>query len=216
MDDPVEDSIRGGGVVPEDFIPLGYRQLRDDDGGLLPMPVLYDFHEVKQLLSVEHPHPEVVEDEQVGLRDFGEEAVQGAGDARQRDLLEEAVEVEVGHLVAVHAGLMPQRGGEPSLAGAGGTGHDDGYPVPDVVAVGQVEQLLLVHAVRGVEQDLVDGGLVAVAGLLQELGVAAHRAAVMFDLYHQRQAVAQGEHPRSGASPAGLFRRVPFQASSDF
>ena len=65
--------------------------------------------------------------------------------------------------------------------------------IPDVVAVGQVEQFLLVHAARGVEQDLVDGGLVAEAGLLQEPGVAAHRAAVKLGLYHQRQAVAQGE-----------------------
>ena len=45
------------------------------------MPVLYDFHKVKQLLTIEHLHAEVIQDEQVSLCELGKEPVQGTGDA---------------------------------------------------------------------------------------------------------------------------------------
>lgn len=83
------------------------------------MPVLYDFHEVEQLLSVEHPHSEVIEYEQVSLCEFGKEAVQRAGYPREGDFLEEAVEVVVGHLVSVHARLVAEGRAEPALSCAG-------------------------------------------------------------------------------------------------
>ena len=65
MDDSVEDGIRCGGVALEHVVPVRHRQLRHDDGGFPPMPVLDDLKEVEQLLPVEGFHAEVVEDEQV-------------------------------------------------------------------------------------------------------------------------------------------------------
>ncbi len=53
------------------------------------MPVLYDFHEVKQLLAIEHLHAKVIQDEHVRLRESGKEPVQCAGDACKGNLLEE-------------------------------------------------------------------------------------------------------------------------------
>lgn len=127
------------------------------------------------------------------MRQPVEEAVQAARHPRQGYLLEEPVEVEVGHLQAVHAGLVPEGGCEPALAGAGGAGDADRDTVPDVVAGGQVEHRLAVQTAGGVEDELVDGGLVAEAGPLQEPRVAAHRAVVKLGLYHHLQAVLQGE-----------------------
>ena len=49
---PVEDGVCRGGVSLHHVIPVRHGQLRDYDGGLLPVPVLYDLHEVKQLLPV--------------------------------------------------------------------------------------------------------------------------------------------------------------------
>ena len=45
------------------------------------MSVLYDFHKIKQLLTIEHLHAEVIQDEQVSLCELGKEPVQGTGDA---------------------------------------------------------------------------------------------------------------------------------------
>ena len=61
------------------------------------MPVLYDFHEVKQLLTVEYIHAKVVPYEQVCLRKLGKETVQCAGDACKGNLFEEAVDIVVCH-----------------------------------------------------------------------------------------------------------------------
>lgn len=42
MDDSVEDGIRRGGVSLEHVVPVRHGQLRHDDGGLAPVPVLDD------------------------------------------------------------------------------------------------------------------------------------------------------------------------------
>ena len=64
---PVEDGVCRGGVSLHHVIPVRHGQLRDYDGGLLPVPVLYDLHEVKQLLLVKHLHAKVIQYEQVRL-----------------------------------------------------------------------------------------------------------------------------------------------------
>ena len=155
------------------------------------MPVLYDFHEVEQLLSVEHLHAEVVDDEQVRLCELGKEAVQAAGHSGERDLLEEAVQVVVGHLQAIHACLVAERGSEPALAGPGGSGDEHRDALAHVVAGGEVQHFLLVHSPPAVADDLVDGGMVAEVRVLDEPCVTALPAAVRLCLYEQLQAVLQ-------------------------
>ena len=205
MHEPVEYRVGSGGVFLEDVVPVRDRELRDYDGGFPSVSVLDNLHEVKQLLPVKDLHAEVVEYEQVGLCQPVEEAMQAARHPCQGYLLEEPVEVEVGHLQAVHTCLVPESRGEPAFAGAGGTGDDDRETVPDVVAGGQIEHRLPVQAAGGVEDDLVDGCLVAEAGPLQEPCVAAHRAVVELGLYHHLQAVLQGEL----AVAAGLLQGLP-------
>ena len=76
MDDSVEDGVRCCGVALKHVVPVHNGQLRDDDGGFPPVPVLDDFEEVEQLLSVEGLHAEVVDDEQVGGGQLVEEPQQ--------------------------------------------------------------------------------------------------------------------------------------------
>ena len=96
MDDSVEDGIGRGGVALEHVVPVRHGQLRHDDGGFAPVPILYDFEEVEQLLTVESLHSEVVDDEQVGGGQAVEEPQQRGLDAMDGHLLEELVEVVVG------------------------------------------------------------------------------------------------------------------------
>ena len=74
------------------------------------MPVFYDFHKVKQLLAIEHLHAEVIQYEQVSLRELGKEPVQCAGDSCKGNLLEETVDIVVCLLESV------------LITGAAGTG----------------------------------------------------------------------------------------------
>lgn len=130
------------------------------------MSVLYCFHKVKQLLTIEHLHAEVIQYEQVGLCEFGKEPVQGTGDACKRYLLKETVNIVVCHLESVHAGLMPQGSTEPALACSCRSCYEHGYSIAHIVASGEVEYLLLVHSAFAVVDDLADRGLVAEAGFL--------------------------------------------------
>ena len=66
MDEAVEDGIGGSGVGKEYLIPVGDGDLADDDGGLSPVSVLHEFHEVEHLLAVKPLQAEVVKDDQVG------------------------------------------------------------------------------------------------------------------------------------------------------
>ena len=73
----VQDRISND-LISDDIIPLADGQLTGNDSGLSSMPVLYDLHEVKQLLPVEHLHAKVIQYEQVRLCQLGKEAVQRA------------------------------------------------------------------------------------------------------------------------------------------
>lgn len=121
---------------------------------------------VKELLAVQHFHAEVIDDEQVSLCEFGEEAVCRACDPGQCQLLEEPVEVEVGDPEAVHASLMAKCGAEPALSGAGGPGDEYGDASWHIVACGEVQYGLFVHAPRPVIYYVGQGGLVAEACVL--------------------------------------------------
>ena len=137
MDDSVKDGVRRRGVALEHVVPVPDGQLRHDDGGFPPVPVLDDLKEVEQLLSVEGLHAEVVDDEQVGGGQLVEEPRQRGLDAVDGHLLEELAEVEVGGVEAAEAGLVAEGRSQPALAGAGRAGDEDRESLPDVVAGGE-------------------------------------------------------------------------------
>lgn len=193
MDDSVEDGISRGGVALEHVVPVCHGQLRHDDGGFAPVPVLDDFQEVEQLLSVESLHAEVVDDEQVGGGQPVEGPQQRGLDAVDGHLLEELVEVVVGGVEAAEAGLVAQGRGQPALAGAGRAGDEDGKSFPDVVAGGECHHLGLFEPPFGVEAYLLDGGLVTETGFLEQPGVAVCGALFTLGLEHQFQAVMKGQ-----------------------
>ena len=104
-------------------------------------------------------------------------------------LLEELVEVVVGGVEAAEAGLVAEGRGQPALAGAGRASDEDRESLSDVVAGGERHHLGLFEPPFGVEGDLLDGGLVAEAGFLQQPGVAVRGPLFTLCLEHQLQAV---------------------------
>ena len=74
MDEAVEDGV-GEGRVAEQFMPLSQGKLAGDEGGARGVAVFEEFEEVAAVLGVELGEAEVVEDEEVGFGEGGEELV---------------------------------------------------------------------------------------------------------------------------------------------
>ena len=89
------------------------------------MAVFQDFQQVTALLCVQFDQAPVIEDEDLGSRQGGEElgiASVPFGDAQ---VLEESGQAQVQGGVAVPAGAVRQGTGEPGFADAGGAGDED-------------------------------------------------------------------------------------------
>ena len=61
--EPVEHGVRHGGVLGEHVVPVFDGELAGDDGRFPGVPVLDQFHEVQQLLSVQDLDSEVLDNE---------------------------------------------------------------------------------------------------------------------------------------------------------
>lgn len=205
MDQPVQYGVCSGGVSLKHIVPVGHRKLADDDGGFPSVPVFDDFHHVEELLSVKHFHSEVVQYQEVCLRDSGEKLVLRARDACEGGVVQQLVHVVVRGPDSVGAGLVSEGCCQPALPRSCRPGDQDGHPVPDVVAGGQVHELGLVHAPLPVADDLLDGGAVSEARLLEKSCVPALPPVVEFCLYEELQPLPQGE----GVRLPGLLQGRP-------
>ena len=87
MHESVEDGIGECGL-PDDVVPLFDRQLRGDDGGPGGMPVVEDVEQVATLLGIQWCQSPVIEDDEIGLGELGEEPRIGAVAAGDDDVLE--------------------------------------------------------------------------------------------------------------------------------
>ena len=191
VDESVEDGVSRGCVGGEYLVPVGDRDLADDDGGLAPMAVFDKFHEVEHLLVVEALQAEVVKDDQVRGRELVEASVYGGRSSGQGDVLEELLCPEVPHLVPEHAGLSSEGGGDPALAGACGAGDEDGLSVVDEGAGGEMKHLLLFKSPGAVEGQLLKAGRVAEPCVVYEPCVAVRPSGVLLGLEQQLHAVLE-------------------------
>ena len=131
---------------------------------------------------VESLQAEVVDDEQVRGSELVEASVDGCRGPCQGDVLEELLRSEVPHFVAQHTGLSAQGGGDPALARAGRSGDEDGLPVVDVGAGGELQHLLLLKSPGAVEGELLKASRVSEPRVVYEPCVAVRPAGVFLGL----------------------------------
>ena len=98
----VDEAVEDG--VGEQFMPLSQRELAGDEGGARGGAVFEEFAAVEAVLGVELGESEVVEDEEVGFGEGGEELGVAAVAARDGEVVEESGGAQVGHGEAVAAG----------------------------------------------------------------------------------------------------------------
>ena len=169
------------------------------------MPVLHQLKEIKHLLFVQRPDPEIVYDDEVGVGQPCEELGESSLHACVGNLFEEFENVEVAYLVAEHAGLMAQGCRQPALACARGSCDKDGDAALDVAARGHFHDPVLVQPPAGVEQSLRQCGLISEPGLLDQACVAVLLPLLALCLEHEQQPVAQ----RHAVRASGLDERLP-------
>ena len=121
MDESVEDGVGEGGVA-EQLMPLGQGELAGDEGGARGVSV---FEEVAAVVGVERGESEVVEDEEVGFGEGGEELGVSAVAAGDGEVVQEPGDAQVQCGEAVAAGVVSESTGEPGLADTGGAGDED-------------------------------------------------------------------------------------------
>ena len=73
VDEPIEDGVGDGGLA-DDFVPGIYGQLAGDEGGFKPMAVFHHVEQIPALGGAERFQAEVVEDDEIGVRQLLEHA----------------------------------------------------------------------------------------------------------------------------------------------
>ncbi len=94
MHEAVEDGI-GKRRVADDLVPLFNRKLRSDDGRAQSMSVIEDVEQVPALFGIECRESPVIEDNEVGFSELGENFGIGAVAARDGDVSQQAGDAQV-------------------------------------------------------------------------------------------------------------------------
>ena len=165
VNEPIEDRV-GEGTIADHLVPYLDRELTGDQRGAVDVAVVHDLQQVAALLVVQRSEPPVVDDEQVGLGDRGEELQVPPLALGLQDLGKQAGRPPVDDVEAVAAHLLPEGAGEIGLSGSRGADDQDIVVVADPVAAGKAQHEGLVQPTGGPIVDVLD------AGALLELGVA--------------------------------------------
>ena len=112
-------TVHPEGGIPDHGMPALHGQLRGHDRGAQSMAVLDDLEQVAAVLGAELRHPPVVDDQDGGLGDRGEQLGIAPVGARDGQLGEQAWEAPVRDGVSVAARAVSEGAGYPTLSHAG-------------------------------------------------------------------------------------------------
>jgi len=115
MHDTVANGIGEGGIA-DDVEPFCHRDLGGNDGGCAVIAVFDDLQQREAGLGVECQEPEVIEDEDGGMRDAGNETLIASFRTLDPEKREELAAVEVERLVSEVARLRPEGLGKEAFA----------------------------------------------------------------------------------------------------
>src|SRR3990172_361745 len=193
VDQTVEDRIAKGGVA-DALVPVVEGQLTGHQGGAAAVAVFEDFEQVAAFAVGQGSEAPVVEHEEVGLGEGGEELAVGAVGAREPQLIEEAGQADVADREPVAAGTLAEGTGEGGLAGPGGADDQDGLMVADPLAAGEAQQEGAVEPAGRAEVEVFAGGRgEPELGELEEAGEAPGLAGGAFALDEEGEAVLEAE-----------------------
>jgi hypothetical protein len=112
VDEAIEDGV-GEGRIAEVVMPKGDRKLAGDQGGARLDAVVEDFEQIAPLLVVQRGQSPVIQDQQLGARQFGEQLGVTPLGAGHRQILQQPGKAQVAHGEAVATGLVGQGARDP-------------------------------------------------------------------------------------------------------
>jgi hypothetical protein len=120
----VHDGVGDGGL-PDDFVPVLGWKLTGHDGGASTLPVFEYFEQVAAFAVGERREAEVVEDEDIGLRQAVHYFWIGAVSVSDKNFLKYSRNSRVQRAVSFTAGFMGKGAGKPGFSQSGLSGEDE-------------------------------------------------------------------------------------------
>jgi hypothetical protein len=167
MDDPVQDRISDGGIS-DVVIPIFYGKLTCNEGRTDAVTILDDFEEVSAFGVAEGGQSEIIENEQMGFREFLNEVSVGTIGPGKSDLIEELRHTEIKGPKPFPTGLLSEGTGEEGFANPGGAGDKKILVIANPVAGGKVDQHRFFDPTGSLIVNVLDRGLKSEFGLFEK------------------------------------------------
>jgi len=118
VDDAIENGVSVGRIADQ-VMPFVDRDLTGDDGGSPAVAFFEDFEEIVACCGIERFESPIIEDEQLHAAERPQDASVAAIAASEREIGEQLWNALVEDGAVVATGLVAERGGKPTFAGAG-------------------------------------------------------------------------------------------------
>jgi hypothetical protein len=162
--------------------------------------IFEELQEIPALFVGQGGYPPVIQGEQIGFRQGGQELGITPIPFGDLKILEETGETEIADRVAFTAGLMGQGTGQEGFSASRGAGNENIVVLSDPVAGTQLGDQGLIQAAGMAEVDLLQGRLLAQPGLME---TGFHSAVLPFSHFpidQQTQAFFEAEGVDLGES----------------
>ena len=136
VDESIKDSV-GESSVADDGMPMIEGELTGDEGGPLGVAILEDLQQVASFSVSQWCEAKVIEDQQLGLGESGEESCIGSIGPGQGQFSQQPRKAVVADGETVPTGAVPQGAGQITLARAGGAADEDVVSFMDPLTAGQ-------------------------------------------------------------------------------
>jgi hypothetical protein len=199
VDQAIQDGISQGGI-PDLGVPFIHRELRGHEGGTEAVTIFEEFQEVPALFVGQGGYSPVIQSDQIGFRQGGQELGIASISFGDLKVLEETGETEIANRVAFTAGLMSQGTGQEGLPASRGAGDEDIVVLSDPVAGTQLGDQGFIQAAGMAEVDILQGRLLPQPGLME---TGFHSAVLPFSHFpidQQSQAFLEAEGVDLGES----------------
>ena len=145
MHQTVEDRVAQGRIADQ-RMPFVHRHLAGDQRRAVAVAVVQQLKHVAPLRGGKRRQAPVVQDQQIGLGVAGHQFGEAAVAMSETQLLHQGGQAQVAHAVAVPAGLVGQRAGEPGFAYASWPADDQVQAIAQPLAAAQLQDQGLVQA----------------------------------------------------------------------
>ncbi len=166
VDQAIQDGI-GQGRIPDLGVPFIHQELGSHESGAEAVTIFEKFQKVPALIVGQGGQAPVIQDDQLGFRQGGQELGITPIPFGDLKVLEETGETEIANRVALSTGFVGQRTSHEGFTASGRAGNEDIVVLSDPVAGTQLGDQGFIQAAGMAEVDILQGRLLAQPGLME-------------------------------------------------